>query len=91
MTSLQVPEWGDDDDDLNEVELEYFRLRLLEERAAVKTKLDRHVSEAVYDLEALPADIDHATRESEQILILVLLAPNLIISLKITIDGLMVV
>ena len=56
----------DEDDDLSDEELEYFRGLLLAERAKVRARLDRHVKESVFELDSLPDEIDQASRESEQ-------------------------
>ncbi len=69
MTQPNLHDSIDDDDldeDLSDEELEWFRSRLLAERAKVRERLSRHVRESVFDLESLPDEIDQASRESEQ-------------------------
>ncbi len=60
----------DDDEELTDEDLAFFKKRLLEERATVKERMDRRVNDAVYEPDSLPDEIDQASRESEQIALL---------------------
>lgn len=60
----------EEDEELTEADLEFFKKRLLEERTLVKDRMQRRVTEAVYEPESLPDEIDQASRESEQISLL---------------------
>lgn len=66
----QPPMDDEEDEELTEAELASFKKRLLEERSTVRDRMQRRVTEAVYDPEALPDEIDQASRESEQISLL---------------------
>ncbi|MEO1266972.1 MAG: TraR/DksA C4-type zinc finger protein [Myxococcota bacterium] len=61
-------DWDDDDDDweMTDEDLEYFKNKLLELRADVQRRLSRNISEAVNDSEAHPDEFDEATKLSEQ-------------------------
>ena len=56
----------DEDEDLTDEELDYFKGLLIDERTKVRARLDRHVKESVFELDSLPDEIDQASRESEQ-------------------------
>lgn len=70
MTPPMDPPFDEEDEDLSDADLAMFKKRLLEERAAVKERMKRRVNEAVFEPEALPDEIDQASRESEQISLL---------------------
>lgn len=58
-----------DDDDIVEPtreDLARLRARLVEERAAVIQRLQRHLAEAVEDSDNLPDEMDIATRQTDQ-------------------------
>jgi DnaK suppressor protein len=62
------PEFEDDDDDsdLTARELDMFRQRLIDERDRVRDRLQRHLSEAVGNVDQLPDEMDQASRETDQ-------------------------
>ena len=65
MTELSKPVFLDDEEDLNEEELVYFRARLEQEREAVKVKLSSKVQQMADD--DRPADeLDQAGKLSSQ-------------------------
>ena len=56
----------DDESELTRADLERLRARLVDERAAVRERLERHLHEATEDNDNLPDEMDIATRQSEQ-------------------------
>jgi DnaK suppressor protein len=73
MTPPNDADWTEEEDEepeLTEAELADFKQRLLDERASVRDRMQRRVAEAVFEPEALPDEIDQASRESEQISLL---------------------
>lgn len=53
-------------DELTEEELEHFRQRLVQERDAVRQKLNRHLNEAMVDTDRSADELDQAGRISDQ-------------------------
>ena len=69
-TKIALPDFFlDDDEDLCEEELEYFKQRLIEERAEVKNKLARRL-EGMADDERPADELDQAGRLSDQAFLL---------------------
>jgi len=67
---LDFDDDDDDERDLTHDDIKRFRAKLLEERASVKARLDRHLEEAVADSDNLPDEMDIATRQTEQAFLL---------------------
>ena len=59
-------EWEDDDWELTEEELSYFKTKLLSLRSDVQQRLSRNISDAVTDSEQRPDEFDEAAKLSEQ-------------------------
>ena len=69
-TKTALPDFFlDDDEDLNEEELAYFKERLIEERTSVKEKLARRL-EGMADDERPADELDQAGRLSDQAFLL---------------------
>lgn len=60
----------DDDAELSREDIVRLHQKLVEERASVKERIERHVAEAMEDTDNLPDEMDIATRQSEQAYIL---------------------
>lgn len=56
----------DDEEELTNKDLTRLRIQLQEERVKVRTRLDRHLAEAVEDNDNLPDEMDIASRQSDQ-------------------------
>jgi DnaK suppressor protein len=70
MAPPMNPEHDDEEAEISDEELAAFKKHLIAERAIVKERMNRRVNEAVFEPEALPDEIDQASRESEQISLL---------------------
>jgi DnaK suppressor protein len=70
MAPPMDPQFDDEEEEISDEDLAAFKKRLIEERALVKERMNRRVTEAVFEPEALPDEIDQASRESEQISLL---------------------
>jgi DnaK suppressor protein len=64
--SEDVVRWDEEEEELDEQELAYFRQLLLEERRNVKARAKRHISEAVVESDRSPDELDQASRLSDQ-------------------------
>lgn len=56
----------EDPEELTRDQIETLRKMLVEERTQVRSRLDRHLAEAVEDSDNLPDEMDIASRQSDQ-------------------------